>query len=318
MRGTAVDAVNHLGFNGANMAKVTNEAFNLVRNKIASVIGTPSTTIVDLGYNLTASSVAKNDNEKIRSTDLNLVIGDTDTVIIHQTGSSAGLTPLSGRNLVEQEDLDSVSPTVDVAYTNRNSVGVSQLQVETSDAYSNGTPWKVEHRYKLRLNWGSNAEFRGWANLGGLLIIGGSLAGGSGSNQDVAWSNLFTSIGNIVFSNNSAIQQGNSRTGSFPNGGLYNILLNGQQGANAGVGFKILASDANYTANSFTIYIRPYNGTSAWDCSGIEIEYALLDPHQATGQGPDLVDATLAISLNTYYSYSKRPTATSLGTTAIS
>lgn len=299
------------------MAKVTNEAFNAVRNKIASVIGSPSPSVADLGYNLSVSSVEKNDYQKILTTDLNLVIQDVDLAIVHQTGTGSGLVPLAGRKIIETQDLAQVSGVVDVAYNNKNTVGVTQLQVVTSDSYSNGSPWNSQHRYKVRLDWGSNQQFRGWANLGGFIIIGGSMTGGSGTNQDASWSNLFTSIGNIVFGGTAAVQQANSRSGSFPNGGLYNLLLNGQQGANAGVGFRILASDANYTANSFTIYIRPYNGANAFDCTGVEIEYVLLDTHQATGVGPDLVDATLALSLNTYYSFGKSPTATSLGTTVL-
>lgn len=297
------------------MAKVTDEAFNLVRDKIAGVVGTPSSTILSLGYNLVPSSIAVAPGGKVFGTDLNLVIQDVNLAIKHQTGSEPGLSTYSRSMLVEADDLSTVSTEVDVAYTNRVVAGVGELQIVTSDSYSNGTPWSSEHKYKVRFDWGSNQQFRGWANLGGFITIGGSMAGGSGSNQDASWTNLFQAIGLLVFSGGAAIQEGNSRTGSFPNGGLYNLLQNGQTGVNAAVGFRILASDANYTANSFTVYIRPYGGADAFTCTGFELEYVLLDTHTKTGQGPDLIDSTLGLSVNTYYSYNKTPTATQLGST---
>jgi hypothetical protein len=126
---------------------------------------------------------------------------------------------------------------------------------------------------------------------------------------------LLASIGSVVFGGGSGVQQNQSRNGSFPNGGLYNILQNGQTGVNASIGFRLLASDANYTSNSFTIYIRPYGGTDAFSSTGFELEYVLLDSHTATGQVPDSITATLGLSINTYYSYQKTPTVTDLGFT---
>jgi len=297
------------------MAKVTDEAFNLVQNKIASIIGSPSGTVFDLGYNLAVASLPAVQGAKVVGQDLNLVIQDVNLAIEHQTGLSTGLAIYNRSQLIETDDLTEVSAKVDIAYASRTTAGVGKLQITTSDNYVNGSTWKTEHKYKVRFDWGSNAEFRGWANLGGFITIGGSMTGGSGSSQTSSWTNIFQAIGILVFSGNSAIQQNQSRNGSFPNGGLYNLLQNGQTGVNAGIAFRILASDANYTSNSFTIYIRPYGGNNVLTATGFEIEYVLLDPHVATGQGPDLVDGTLGFSVNTYYSYNKTPTATQLGST---
>ncbi len=297
------------------MAKVTASAFNLVQGKIASVIGNPSNSTLNLGYYLTPASASVPTGKKIFGNDLNLVIQDINLAIKHQTGSESGLALYATKQLIETDDLTTVSAQVDVAFTNRTTAGVGQLQIVTSDNYSNGTPWGVEHRYTTRLNWGSNQQLRGWLNLGGFITVGGSLAGGSGSDQNASWANLFQSIGLLVFAGGAAIQQNNSRSGSFSNGGLYNILQNGQTGVNASIGFRILASDANYTSNSFTLYIRPFGGTNAFDCTGFELEFVLLDSHTKTGQGPDLVDGNLGFSVNTYYAYNKTPTTTSLGYT---
>jgi hypothetical protein len=117
----------------------------------------------------------------------------------------------------------------------------------------------------------------------------------------------------VVFGAGAGTQVNEIRNGTFPNGGLYNILQNGQVGINASQGFKILANDANYTANSFIISIYPYGGSDAFSATGFEIEFALADTHTRTGEGPDLVDGTLGISINTYYSADKKPTTTNSG-----
>lgn len=297
------------------MAKVNAAAFNAVQNKISAVLGTPSNSTANLGYSIAVGSQAVSQGAKIYGNDLNLVIQDVNTALTHQTGLDSGLDTYPAKKIIELIDLTKVSTKVDVAYTNRTTVGVGQLNITTSDSYSNGTPWKVSHTYRTRFDWGSNAEFRGWSNLGGFILIGCSLSGGSGSNQDASWTNVLAAMGNLVFNGDAALQEAQTRNGSFPNGNLYNILGAGQSGASASQAFRILASDTNYTGNKFTLYIYPYGGTNAFNCTGFEMLFELLDNHVATGVGPDLVDGTLGISVSTYYAYNKVPTVTSLGST---
>lgn len=295
------------------MAKVTNEAFNEVRNKIASVVGTPSNSTIDAGYGLTVASAEVLEGSRVYGDNLNKIIQDVNLAIEHQTDSPTTLSTYPKGKLVEVDDLTVVSAKVDVAYTNRLSVGPTEASIINSDSYSNGTPWSASHTYKIRLDWGSNNLFRSWANLGGFITIGSSLVGGTGSNQDASWTNLFQAIGTIVIGAGAGTQVNQIRNGTFPNGGLYNILQNGQVGVNASQAFKILANDTNYTANSFIIRIYPYNGSDAFTASGFDLAFELVDSHAATGQGPDLVDGTLGISTNTYYSYDRKPTVTNSG-----
>lgn len=297
------------------MAKVSAVDFNLVQSKISAVVGAPSNSLINLGYNLSPASSSVGQYDKVYGNHLNRVIQDIDLANIHQTGAATGLTTFQPQKLIRAEDLIDVSSAVDTVYTNRGEAGVGQLTVDISDAYVSGTPWEASHIYRVRFDWGSNSEFRGWANLGGFIFTGTSMTGGSGSNQDASWTNVLAAVGNIVFAGEGSIQQNQTRNGSFPNGGLYNILGIGQSGVNASQGFRILASDINYTGNSFTIYIYPYNGTNGFNCTGFEIEFRLLDTHIETGMGPDLVDSTLGISINTYYAHNKKPTVTSLGST---
>lgn len=298
------------------MAKVTRSAFNLVQNKIGAVVGTPSNSTLDLGYNLTPASFAVDPGRKVYGNDLNLIIQDANLVSVHQTGSETALQTVSPNKLIEATDLSTVATEVNTLYNNRTTAGPSQLSIVTSDSYSNGTPWGTSHTYRTRLDWGSNAEFRGWANLGGFLSVGVLMSGGSGSSQTSSWTNLFGAIGNVVFSGGASVQINETRAGAFPNGGLYNLLGVGQSGSNASIGFRILASDTNYTSNSFVIYIYPYGGTNTTNCTGVEILFQLSDNHVApVHTNSDVVDGTLGISINTTYSFGKAPTVTSLGST---
>lgn len=295
------------------MAKVSASDFNLVQSKIGGVLGTPSPSTANLGYNITKVSNQVAQYAKVYGADLNNMITDANIASQHQTGAATTLTPVARTKLIEADDLLSVATVVNTLYNNRNVAGVGQLSVVTSDSYSNGSSWSATHSYKIRLDWGSNSEFRGWANLGGFLAIGGSMSGGSGSVQDSSWNSLFVNIGTVVLGATAATQENNGSSGTFPNGGLYNIVQNGQIGANATIAFKQLATDLHYTSNSFQIKITPYGGTTVYTCSGIELEYLLTDTHTKTGQGPDVVTATLALSLNVYYAYNKTPTVTNSG-----
>lgn len=295
------------------MAKATSLAFNAVQRKIKSVVGDPSNSVIDAGYGLSVASYEVLTGDKILGDHLNKVIQDVNVAIKHQTDLETTLSTYPKGKLIETTDLALVSAKVDIAYNNRLNVGPSEASIVNSDGYSNGTPWSSSHTYRIRMDWGSNKLFRSWGNLGGFITIGASMTGGSGSNQDASWTNLFQAIGTLVFGAVGGTQINQIRNGTFPNGGLYNILQNGQTGVNASQGFKILANDVNYSANSFIIRIYPYGGADAFTATGFEIEFSLVDTHTATGQGPDVVDGTLGISVNTYYSFDRKPTVTNSG-----
>jgi len=287
--------------------------YNNIQGKIGAVLGPPSPSVLDLGYNLAVSSVAVQQGNRVYGRDVNLMIADLSTVYTHQTGLELGLSTFSEGQIISTEDLTPLSTRTDTAYANRNIVGIQNLSQLNSDSYSDGTTWSAYRIHSVTLDWGSNAEFRGWANLGGFITVGASFSGGSGTPQTNSWSQLLQSVGTLVFGNLASVQENETRNGTFPNGGLYNILQNGQIGANASIAFKILATDANYTGNQYKITITPNGGTNAFNCTGFTITTTLSDPHLPKGVSlEDYIDAGFAWTVNTYYAFGKTPTASNI------
>jgi hypothetical protein len=295
-------------------SKVVALSYNNIQSKIGAILGPPSPSVLDLGYNLTVSSVQVQPGKRVYGQDANLMIGDLNTIFTHQTTLDSGLTTFSQGQLIKTGDLTPLSSKTDTAYANRNTVGLANLSQINSDSYSDGTTWSAYRIHTVTLDWGSNAEFRGWGNLGGFITIGAGFQGGSGTLQTNSWSQLLQSTGVIVLGNVAATQENQTRNGSFPNGGLYNILQNGQQGANAGTAFKILATDANYTGNLYKITITPYGGADAFNCKGFTITATMTDPHTSPpkAKNSDFIDADFTWTVNTYYAFNKSPTASNV------
>ena len=287
--------------------------YNNIQGKLGAVLGPPSQSTLDVGYNLTVSGVAVQLGNRVYGRDVNLMIADLSTIYKHQTGIELGLATFDAGQHISTEDLTPLSTRTDTAYTNRNVAGVQNLSQLNSHSYSDGTTWSAYRIHSVTLDWGSNAEFRGWANLGGFITIGASFSGGSGTSQTNSWSQLLQSVGTLVFGNLAGLQENQTRNGTFPNGGLYNILQNGQVGANASIAFKILATDANYTGNQYKITITPNGGTTAFNCTGFTITATLSDPHLPKGASlEDYIDAGFAWTVNTYYAFGKTPTVSNI------
>jgi hypothetical protein len=293
--------------------KVIALSFNNIQTKVGAILGPPSASVLDLGYNLTVSSVAVQPGNRVYGSDANLIIGDLNTISVHQTTLDSGLNTFSQGQLISTGDLTPLSTKTDTFYANRNTVGAQNLSQLNSDSYSDGTTWSAYRIHSVTLDWGSNAQFRGWANLGGFITIGAGFQGGSGTPQTNSWSQLLQSVGTIVFGNVSGVQENQTRNGTFPYGGLYNILQNGQIGANASIAFKILATDANYTGNQYKITITPNGGADAFNCSGFTITATMTDPHlPPIHTTSDYIDADFTWTVNTYYAFGKTPTASNV------
>jgi hypothetical protein len=304
------------------MAKILASTFNAVRNKVAYVIGTPSTITYDLGYNLTPASYVVGQDSRVYGQDFNQVLADVNTCLDHQAGTTSPLSLVEGGKLISAIDLSNLSTAVDAVYSARNSVGPGKLSVTTSHSVSIAPPppdyWGSYLTHRVRFNWGSQGDFRGWLNLGGFISIGQSLGGGSGTPQDISWTNHLAGGGNIILAAVGAFQNNNSRSGTFPNGGIYNLIANGQLGANAGIAFRMSQSqDLTYSSNYYRIMLNPFpNGASVFDATGFELEFQLRDdyaPSGTTGK-PDKVTGAVNLSVATYYSLGKTPTATEIST----
>lgn len=297
-------------------SKITKDTFNGIQAKIASILGAPDQSTVDLGYNLTFNSSQVQTNAIVYGDDANRAIGDLNTIVQHQTGFPTALPLFSQGQLITVNDLTQLSSITTSAVSSRNTVAASLLAVKISDSYSDGSTWSTLRQHGVTLDWGNNNNFRGWTNAGGFISVAASFSGGSGTRQTGSWATLLNSAGTLVFSGNAAFQTNNDRSGSIPNGGLYNIIQNGQTPGHDGIAFRLLATEANYTSNTYKLTINPYpDGTGMFNCTGFTLTATMTDPHTAPAHtSDDYVDSLFSWSVNTYYAYQQQiPTV--VGTT---
>lgn len=297
-------------------SKITKDTFNGIQAKIASILGAPDQSTVDLGYNLTFNSSQVQANAIVYGDDVNKAIGDLNTIVNHQTGYPTALPIFSKGQLITVNDLTQLSSITTSAVAARNSVAASLLAVKTSDSYSDGSTWTTTRQHGVTFDWGSNNNFRGWTNAGGFISVQASFSGGSGTNQTGAWATLLSDAGTLVFSGNAAFQTNQGRAGSIPNGGLYNIIQNGQTPGHDGVAFSIRTRDGNYTNNQYKLTINPYpDGTGMFNCTGFTLTATMTDPHVAAAHTTDdYIDSLFSWSVNTYYAYQQQ-VPTVVGTT---
>jgi hypothetical protein len=289
-------------------SKITKDTFNGIQAKLASILGAPDQSTVDLGYNLTFNSSQVQTNAIVYGDDVNKAIGDLNTIIQHQTGFPTNLSLFSPGQLITATDLNQLSSITTSAVASRNNVGASLLAVKTSDSYSDGSTWNTIRQHSVTLDWGTNNNFRGWTNAGGFISVSASFSGGSGTPQTGAWATLLTSAGTLVFSGNATFQSNNNRAGSIPNGGLYNIIQNGQIAGHDGIAFRMLSTENHYTSNAYTLVVNPYpTGTGMFNCTGFTLTASMTDPHTAPARTTDdYIDSLFSWSVNTYYAYQQQ------------
>ena len=100
------------------------------------------------------------------------------------TATQTALPTYPQGQIITASDLTAVSTIADAVYNNRNTVGVAQLSLSNSNSYANNSTWSSVHSHSVRLDWGSNAQFRGWANLAGYITINLGILGGQAAIQN--------------------------------------------------------------------------------------------------------------------------------------
>ncbi len=288
------------------MATITNEDWNPVQSKIASVTGTPDGTINDLGYNVSPTSAQVPDLQVITGAQWNALRTDVNRCYTLQTGSNSDLTTRGTADKITQADLTTMSARVDTAYNNRGSVSTGQLTTVNKGGYSFSGGWSSSVGGTGSISWANNATYRGFWNAGGRIILSFSRTGGSANSQKQAWTNLCSNSGSLVLTRTGMFQSGQTWNGVFENswntGGAY-----GQRTVTPySRSFYILAQDTNYTAN----YIEVFFG---WDFEDVKSATKFnwtvnfIDGHLPSGAGPDTVDGTIEMTVVAQYPFSNAP-----------
>lgn len=293
------------------MAKILASDWNPLQTTIASVLGAPSGSVIDLGYNTAGSIVSAqtSTNTIIRGAEWNTLRSDVNNAYIHQTAGASDLTTRTTTNQITQADLTQISARVTTAYNNRLTIGAGQTTLRAGPSFSGVASWATQSYITGSIAWANNAAFRGFWNGGGSITFSGARAGGATNSQNTGWTNLLNNMGTITLKAYSMTQSGNTWTGSFQNSSASGVYSSGI--GTAVSAFLIYDQDTNYTGNYYQIYIA-FDNANKFLATSMTFTVYCIDAHAALGAGPDAVDGTLALNSNIYYPYSNNPSTVSV------
>lgn len=252
--------------------------YNAVRTKINGVLGDGAGYSSTYGYGQSLSSSAVAANQKIDNTEWNLLFGDIDKAVTHQTNVSYTATNPSAGSSISRLHLNAFDTTCDSLLTNRLTAAAGQITGPTSIAqplYAGS--WGVggagiDSVTSVSLG-GSVRNAQYFFNQGGKIRITGYYAYGSATEQNNQWNQemaeLVKDIDYTVY--NAIVASGNTYTQIY-----YNATFTG-----------------SYTANYVTISAKtPDSGAS------IDIYILYQDNHPSTWQ--DGVDGTIGATIYKY------------------
>ncbi len=312
------------------MAIITNDDWNGVQSKVVRVLGTPHPTTNDLGYNTSYSSGVVDDNQPITGAHWNALRSDINKAYALQTGSNSDLTTRGNTQLITAADLTLIGARADTAQSNRGSISTGQLNYIAGPSFSQSFTFSGGFTtIDDTITWANNAAFRGFWNGGGRIVITGSRSGGDPTPQNQTWTNLMANMGSIVLTRTSLFQSGNIWNGGFSSEfpGVYNATNPSAQV----LAFSINSPEANYTSNSFLIYLG-CNTADIKTMTSLRIQTQWNDGHAGqgsstgsekyqnlnangdvidattggpTGFGPDYGNGTISNSCAIYYPFSE-------------
>lgn len=293
------------------MAKILASDWNPLQTTIASVLGAPSGSVIDLGYNTAGSIVSAqtSTNTIIRSAEWNTLRADVNNAYSHQTNANSDLTTRTTANQITQADLTQISARITTAYNNRLTLGTGQTTLRAGPSLSGTASWASQSYVTGTIGWANNAAFRGFWNGGGYITFSGSRISGSTNSQNTGWTNLLTNMGTVTLKAYSMAQSGNTWSGSFQNSSAAGVYS-----SNIGTSvstFLIYDQDTNYTGNYFQIMLA-FDNANKFLATSMTFTMYCIDAHAAAGAGPDAVDGTLALNSNIYYPYANNPTTVSV------
>lgn len=299
----------------ANPGKIENEDWNAIQTTIARVLGAPDATTVDLGYNNAGAitSVQVVDNAKIFGADWNTLRTDVNVAIKNQTGANTALVTKANTDIIYSSDFTLLSGFIATANTNRLNVSDGELVFQNGPDGSLGGSWASSTVLEGRINFGSNARFRGFWNAGGKIVFNASRSGGSTTNQNTSWTNLLASLGSVTLRSKSMSQSGNTATGTYSNSANFGVY---DAGINTAYATAFTLTDASnptpsYQPNDYRIDLR-FDSASRLSATYIDFRIVLSDDHLPIGAGPDFVDGSLSLNCDIYYPFGNSATAVSV------
>jgi len=217
---------------------------NFVAN-VNAVIGTGSG---DKGYGLSEVSTVSAGGT-IQASDWNSLLSGLQKGANHQgtTLTNASNTVSTGGNIVPLSNLGADITLID---TNRLNASGGNMSTGVAGVTSTRTTsWNTSVTHTFTVTYASANAARHFFNSGGKIKMAFSRSGGTSSNQNTSWTNLFSDLGTVSMAANGTTISGSSQGGNGANGSRGFHQLNGTPAEI----LNTTSSTADYTANDLDI-----------------------------------------------------------------
>lgn len=216
---------------------INSNDYNTIQNKIASVIGPGSGS---LGYGQSIISNPVTSGSKITKAQWDALKIDLTNILTHQNGtvdalpSAELLTPVRFGQGLPNYQYDTI---INNAITNKFKIGVGQSIIQTATSAVRSIPWYNNVSSTVTVSFGSADYARWFFNSGGKIRFSSNRSGGASTPQNLAWTNLLSSLSTFEFSGNSDIN--------------FYSLTNVDQ-----LCYKIAPTSFSYSANNYSILAK--------------------------------------------------------------
>ncbi len=281
--------------------KISKTDYNNIQSKVASVLGISSTSNATYGYGQLVQSSQVTESNKVSVNDIAKLRYDIINAWTHLNGSAPAIVSVSEGETVRY---NATTAPVNQFDTFANSLVASRQAVPpasqrisvnkgtTSTTWPGlyGGSWASLAQCTITASFSSAERARHFFNTGGLITFTASQSGGSATNQNLAWRNLLSSVGS------------RSWGGATPGGGTSPAdAQNFYRCTNAFSLWYSASASSPYGSNSYRIYARtPFTvNNSTGTANTIEFKIEFADGHVGIAGGPDYVDGTFSISVQT-------------------
>lgn len=263
-------------------ADIKSTDLNTLRNTIIEVLGSG---LGSYGYGQNIESSAVLSGQVAAKSDFDAIRFDLVSSYIHQTGELPSLTLAQTNIAISAGAGDPINQYAFIANTVRNNRFDVAAGLLSPTAIGPITPytssWNTSAQATITLNFTSADEARYFFNAGSKIRINTSRIGGTGSQQNNAWTNLLDAADDQVF------------------GAGTNPLINYYTLTNAYQTYYSLASSTPYSDNRYELQARVnVADNSTGTATQLEIRVLLSDDYVDLGDPApgDLVDGTLTIT----------------------
>ena len=217
-------------------------------NFVANVNAVIGTGTGDKGYGLSEVSTVSAGGT-IQASDWNSLLSGLQKGANHQgtTLTNASNTVSTGGNIVPLSNLGADITLID---TNRLTAAGANMSTGVAGVTSTRTTaWTTQVTHTFTVTYASANAARHFFNSGGKIKMAFARSGGSSTNQNTSWTNLFSDLGTVSMAANGTTISGSSQGGNGPNGSRGFHQLN----ATPAEILNTTSSTADYTANDLDI-----------------------------------------------------------------